>query len=282
MACKALMKFSPGTKALIQLIQTRTAQTAAAPVAKSEKKLKKFEIYRWNPDKPGDKPRVQTYQVDLNDCGPMVLDGLIKIKNEMDQTLTFRRSCREGICGSCAMNIDGTNTLACIYKINDSPSKPVKVYPLPHMYVVKDLVPDMSNFYAQYRSIEPYLKKKDVKESDIGKQSYLQSVEDRAKLDGLYECILCACCSTSCPSYWWNSDKYLGPAVLMQAYRWMIDSRDDFTEERLALMEDGYSVYRCHTIMNCTKTCPKGLNPGRAIGEIKKLMMSYNKQKAAH
>ncbi|CAG5135593.1 unnamed protein product [Candidula unifasciata] len=282
MASKAVMKFSPATRALlVQLAQVRTAQTAAAPATQKQTNLKKFEIYRWNPEKPGDKPKIQTYSVDLNECGPMVLDGLIKIKNEIDQTLTFRRSCREGICGSCAMNIDGTNTLACLYKINDSPSKPVKIYPLPHMYVVKDLVPDMNNFYAQYKSIEPYLKKKDVKDSDIGKTSYLQSVEDRAKLDGLYECILCACCSTSCPSYWWNSDKYLGPAVLMQAYRWMIDSRDDFTEERLAMMEDGYSVYRCHTIMNCTKTCPKGLNPGRAIGEIKKLMMSYNKEKVA-
>ncbi|GFS04518.1 succinate dehydrogenase [ubiquinone] iron-sulfur subunit, mitochondrial [Elysia marginata] len=276
-ATRALTKFSPASKALVQLTQTRFAQTAAAPSAVPEK-LKKFDIYRWDPDKPGDKPKVQTYEVNLNECGPMVLDGLIKIKNEMDSTLTFRRSCREGICGSCAMNIDGTNTLACLYKINDNPSKAVKIYPLPHMYVVKDLVPDMSNFYAQYRSIEPYLKKKDVKEEDIGKQSYLQSVQDRAKLDGLYECILCACCSTSCPSYWWNSDKYLGPAVLMQAFRWMIDSRDDYTQERLAMMEDGYSVYRCHTIMNCTKTCPKGLNPGRAIGEIKKLLMNYNKE----
>jgi len=271
---RAIMRFSQGSKALIQYVQKRAAQTAtqAAPAAN----MKKFEIYRWDPDVPGDKPRMQTYEVDLNECGPMVLDALIKIKNEVDPTLTFRRSCREGICGSCAMNIDGGNTLACLCAINDT-SKSVKIYPLPHMYVVKDLVPDMSNFYAQYTSIEPYLKKKDVKEADIGKQSYLQSVEDRAKLDGLYECILCACCSTSCPSYWWNSDKYLGPAVLMQAYRWMIDSRDDYTAERLSKMEDGYSVYRCHTIMNCTKTCPKGLNPGQAIGEIKKMMMNYEK-----
>jgi len=277
---RALTRFSQGSRALIQYVQSRSAQSAAAPAAQAAPNMKKFDIYRWDPDVPGDKPKVQTYDIDLNDCGPMVLDALIKIKNEIDPTLTFRRSCREGICGSCAMNIDGTNTLACLYAINDT-SKSVKIYPLPHMYVVKDLVPDMSNFYAQYRSIEPYLKKKDAKESDVGKESYLQSVEDRAKLDGLYECILCACCSTSCPSYWWNSDKYLGPAVLMQAYRWMIDSRDDFTKERLAKMEDGYSVYRCHTIMNCTKTCPKGLNPGRAIGEIKKMMMNYEKQATA-
>merc|ERR1712213_277884 len=274
---RALTRISQGTKSLLNFVQSRSqsAATQAAPAAN----LKKFEIYRWDPDKPGDKPRVQTHEIDLNECGPMVLDALIKIKNEIDPTLTFRRSCREGICGSCAMNIDGGNTLACLCAINDT-SKSVKVYPLPHMYVVKDLVPDMSNFYAQYTSIEPYLKKKDVKEADIGKESYLQSVEDRAKLDGLYECILCACCSTSCPSYWWNSDKYLGPAVLMQAYRWMIDSRDDYTAERLSKMEDGYSVYRCHTIMNCTKTCPKGLNPGQAIGEIKKMMMNYEKKAA--
>lgn len=276
---RALTRFSQGSRALIQYVQSRS-QSAAAPAAQAATNMKKFDIYRWDPDLPGDKPKVQTYEIDLNDCGPMVLDALIKIKNEVDPTLTFRRSCREGICGSCAMNIDGSNTLACLCAINDT-SKSVKIYPLPHMYVVKDLVPDMSNFYAQYRSIEPYLKKKDAKESDVGKESYLQSVEDRAKLDGLYECILCACCSTSCPSYWWNSDKYLGPAVLMQAYRWMIDSRDDFTKERLAKMEDGYSVYRCHTIMNCTKTCPKGLNPGRAIGEIKKMMMNYEKEATA-
>merc|ERR1712212_684612 len=276
-ATRALTRISQGTKSLFNFVQTRSqsAATQASPAAN----LQKFDIYRWDPDVPGDKPRVQTYEIDLNDCGPMVLDALIKIKNEVDPSLTFRRSCREGICGSCSMNIDGTNTLACLYKISAG-SKPVKVYPLPHMYVVKDLVPDMSNFYAQYRSIQPFLKKKDEAAHAPGSQQYLQSVEDRAKLDGLYECILCACCSTSCPSYWWNSDKYLGPAVLMQAYRWMIDSRDDYQAERLSKMEDGYSVYRCHTIMNCTKTCPKGLNPGRAIGEIKKLMMNY--EKAAH
>lgn len=235
----------------LQFQACRGAQTAAAAAPR----IKKFAIYRWDPDKTGDKPRMQTYEVDLNKCGPMVLDALIKIKNEVDSTLTFRRSCREGICGSCAMNINGGNTLACTRRIDTDLSKVSKIYPLPHMYVIKDLVPDLSNFYAQYKSIEPYLKKKD--ESQEGKQQYLQSIEDREKLDGLYECILCACCSTSCPSYWWNGDKYLGPAVLMQAYRWMIDSRDDFTEERLAKLQDPFSVYRCHTIMNCTQTCPK-------------------------
>jgi succinate dehydrogenase (ubiquinone) iron-sulfur subunit len=236
--------------------------------------MKKFSIYRWNPDKPGDKPHMQTYEVDLNQCGPMVLDVLIKIKNEIDPTLTFRRSCREGICGSCAMNIDGANTLACICKISDSSSS--KIYPLPHMYVIKDIVPDMNNFYAQYKYIKPYLQKKDMKEEDIGKKQYLQSPEDRAKLDGMVDCILCACCTTSCPSYWWNGDKYLGPAVIMQAYRWIMDSRDDFKQERLMQLKDEWSLYRCHTIMNCTKTCPKGLNPGAAIGEMKKLMLGYS------
>ncbi|XP_033096255.1 succinate dehydrogenase [ubiquinone] iron-sulfur subunit, mitochondrial-like [Anneissia japonica] len=257
----------------------RTAQTSTAEQHKKEEKIKQFSIYRWDPDKPGDKPRMQVYDVDLNSCGPMVLDALIKIKNEIDPTLTFRRSCREGICGSCAMNIGGVNTLACICRIDPNQSKATKVYPLPHMYVVKDLVPDMSNFYAQYKAIEPYLQKKsDMK---YGEKQNFQSIEDREKLDGLYECILCACCSTSCPSYWWNSDKYLGPAVLMQAYRWMIDSRDEYQQERLAKLEDPFSLYRCHTIMNCTKTCPKGLNPGRAIGEIKKLLASYNKGELA-
>uniref|UniRef100_A0A8C5TDS5 Succinate dehydrogenase [ubiquinone] iron-sulfur subunit, mitochondrial n=1 Tax=Malurus cyaneus samueli TaxID=2593467 RepID=A0A8C5TDS5_9PASS len=261
-----------GFEAVFPWIQVlRGAQTAAAAP-----RMKKFAIYRWDPDKAGDKPRMQTYEVDLNKCGPMVLDALIKIKNEMDATLTFRRS---WICGSCAMNIGGGNTLACIKKIDSDLNKVTKIYPLPHMYVVKDLVPDLSNFYAQYKSIEPYLKKKGGAKE--GQQQYLQSIEERQKLDGLYECILCACCSTSCPSYWWNGDKYLGPAVLMQAYRWMIDSRDDFTEERLAQLQDPFSLYRCHTIMNCTRTCPKGLNPGKAIAEIKKMMATYRQKAAA-
>uniref|UniRef100_A0A336MIX3 Succinate dehydrogenase [ubiquinone] iron-sulfur subunit, mitochondrial n=1 Tax=Culicoides sonorensis TaxID=179676 RepID=A0A336MIX3_CULSO len=244
-----------------------SASVNAAP------KIKTFKIYRWNPDKPQEKPKLQEFKVDLNTCGPMVLDALIKIKTEQDPTLTFRRSCREGICGSCAMNIHGTNTLACISKIDDENlSKPTQIYPLPHMYVVKDLIPDMTNFYRQYASIQPWLQRKNEAQEEKGKAQYLQSTEDRAKLDGLYECILCACCSTSCPSYWWNGDKYLGPAVLMQAYRWIIDSRDEFSEKRLSKLTDKFSVYRCHTIMNCTKTCPKGLNPARAVAEIKKLM----------
>lgn len=252
--------------------------SALCSAAAAAPRMKKFAVYRYNPDKPQSKPRMQTYEIDLNECGPMVLDALIKIKNEQDPTLTFRRSCREGICGSCAMNIDGRNTLACICSIAPA-SKTSKIYPLPHMYIVKDLVPDMSNFYAQYRSIEPYLKKKNFNEEDIGKEAFKQSMADREKLDGLYECILCACCSTSCPAYWWNGDKYLGPAVLMQAYRWIIDSRDDYTFERLEGMENKDVLYRCHTIMNCTDTCPKGLNPGLAIAEIKYMMMNYKKYK---
>merc|ERR1711971_129236 len=254
--------------------QAAAAQEKGAWGLRSEKQ-KTFAIYRWDPEKPGDKPRMEEYKVDLNNCGPMVLDALIKIKNEMDPSLTFRRSCREGICGSCAMNIGGMNTLACLSKI-DANNKTTKIYPLPHMYVVKDLVPDMNNFYQQYRSIQPWLQAEEVK-SEVPQQN-LQSVDDRAKLDGPYECILCACCSTSCPSYWWNGDKYLGPAVLMQAYRWMIDSRDQSTKERLDKLRDPFSVYRCHTIMNCTKTCPKGLNPGRAIAEIKKLLAGISKK----
>jgi succinate dehydrogenase / fumarate reductase iron-sulfur subunit len=233
------------------------------------KNIKTFKIYRWDPDS-GDNPRTDDYQVDLGACGPMVLDALIKVKNEIDPTLTFRRSCREGICGSCAMNIDGTNTLACTKPIQEIKDD-VKIYPLPHMPVVKDLVPDLTHFYAQYASIKPWLQSQSP--SPPPHSERLQAKEDRAKLDGLYECILCACCSTSCPSYWWNSDRYLGPAILMQAYRWIIDSRDEFAGERLDDLEDPFRLYRCHTIMNCTKTCPKGLNPAKAIAEVKKLMV---------
>ncbi|MEM7467749.1 MAG: succinate dehydrogenase iron-sulfur subunit [Pseudomonadota bacterium] len=225
-------------------------------------------IYRWNPDS-GDKPSVDSYVIDTDKCGPMVLDAIIYIKNEIDSTLTFRRSCREGICGSCAMNIDGTNTLACTKSLKDIDGE-VKIYPLPHMPVSKDLVPDLSHFYAQYASIKPWMQAQTPPPPD---KERLQSVDEREKIDGLYECILCACCSTSCPSYWWNSDRYLGPAILLQAYRWIIDSRDEATGERLDDLEDPFRLYRCHTIMNCAKTCPKGLNPGKAIAEIKKMMV---------
>ena len=229
---------------------------------------KRYRIYRWDPD-TGENPRLDTYWIDTKRSGPMVLDGLIKIKNEIDPTLTFRRSCREGICGSCAMNVDGTNTLACL-KGMDEIKGSVKVYPLPHMEVVKDLVPDMTNFYAQHSSIEPWLKTTTPEPP----KEWKQAREDREQLDGLYECILCACCSTSCPSYWWNSDRYLGPAVLLQAYRWLTDSRDEATGERLDNLEDPFRLYRCHTILNCAKACPKGLNPAKAIAELKKLMLA--------
>ncbi len=239
----------------------------AHPAPAGGKRLKTFKIYRWAPE-DGKNPRVDTYKIDLDDCGPMVLDALIKIKAETDSTLTFRRSCREGICGSCSMNIAGENTLACTKSIADVQGD-VAIYPLPHMSVIKDLVVDFSQFWAQYESIEPWLK---TYTSDPAKERR-QSVEDREQLDGLYECILCACCSTACPSYWWNSDKYLGPAVLLQAYRWIADSRDEATGERLENLEDPFKLYRCHTILNCTNTCPKGLNPAKAIAEIKKLIV---------
>ena len=243
-----------------------TGKTFPAPAG--AKNLKTFKIYRWDGDS-GENPRVDTFEVDLDNCGPMVLDALIKIKNEIDSTVTFRQSCREGVCGSCAMNIDGTNSLACTKYISDVGGE-VKIYPLPHMPVVKDLVPDLSTAYAQLASIEPWMKN----QSPAPARERLQSPEERRKLDGLYECILCFCCSTSCPSYWWNGDRYLGPAILLQAYRWIIDSRDEDTGERLDQLEDPFRLYRCHTIMNCTKTCPKGLNPAGAIGEIKKLMLA--------
>ncbi len=242
-----------------------TGETYKAPTG--AKNTRTFKVYRWSPD-DGKNPTVDSYEVDMDSCGPMVLDALIKIKNEMDSSLTFRRSCREGVCGSCAMNIDGTNTLACTKYIADVKGD-IKIYPLPHMPVVKDLVPDLTVPYAQLQSIEPWLKTT----TQPPTRERLQSPEERAKLDGLWECILCFCCSTSCPSYWWNGDRYLGPAILLQAYRWLADSRDEAKGERLDQLEDPFSLYRCHTIMNCAKTCPKHLNPAKAIAEIKKLMV---------
>ena len=210
----------------------------------SAKRVKKFKIYRYDPDS-GENPRYDNFEVDLDACGPMVLDALIKIKSEQDSSLTFRRSCREGICGSCSMNMDGRNGLACTTAIEDIKGD-IRITPLPHMDVIKDLVPDFTHFYAQYASIKPWLQT--VSTTPSGKER-LQSPEQRDKLDGLYECILCACCSTSCPSYWWNSDKFLGPAILLQAYRWLADSRDEMTGERLDQLEDPFRLYRCHTIM---------------------------------
>jgi succinate dehydrogenase / fumarate reductase, iron-sulfur subunit len=232
------------------------------------KQPRAFKIYRYDPEERAN-PRVDTYELDLADCGPMVLDALIKIKSEVDSTLSFRRSCREGICGSCSMNMGGRNGLACTTAIEDIDGDAVAIYPLPHMEVVRDLVVDLSGFWAQYEWTKPWLQSHEpAPDRERG-----QSVEDRAKLDGLYECILCACCTTACPSYWWNGDKFLGPAALLQAYRWLVDSRDDATGERLEALEDPYKLYRCHTILNCANTCPKGLNPAKAIAEIKKMVV---------
>ena len=229
--------------------------------------VREFHVYRWNQE-DGKNPRMDAYFVDPDDCGPMVLDALIWIKNVIDPTLTFRRSCREGICGSCSMNIDGTNTLACTQATADIKGT-VRVYPLPHLQVIKDLVPDLTHVIAQYASIEPWLKTV----TPAPERERLQSREERDKLEGLENCILCFCCTTSCPSYWWNGDRFLGPAVLLQAHRWIMDSRDEATGERLDQLEDPFRLYRCHTIMNCTAACPKGLNPGKAIAEIKRMMV---------
>jgi succinate dehydrogenase / fumarate reductase iron-sulfur subunit len=238
------------------------------PAPEGAKTVKTFRIYRWDPEAGGN-PRWDTYDVDVDQCGPMVLDVILHIKNTMDATLAFRRSCREGVCGSCAMNIGGRNTLACTHAWADTPGQEVQISPLPHQPVIKDLIPDLEMFFAQYASIEPWMHR----ETPAPETETLQSPEDRAQLDGLYECILCACCTTSCPSYWWNGEKYLGPAALLQAYRWINDSRDEAKGERLDELEDPFKLYRCHTIMNCAQVCPKGLNPAKAIAEIKKLMV---------
>ena len=243
-----------------------------------------FRVYRWTPpdnhsteevpDNSSNNPWVDTFEIDLDDCGPMVLDALMKIKDDYDSSLTFRRSCREGICGSCSMNVNGHNGLACTIAISDFKGE-ILIFPLPHMSVVKDLVPDLDHFYKQYASVKPWIQS-DNADDETSNVERIQSIEDRKKLDGLYECILCACCSTSCPSYWWNGDKYLGPASLLQAYRCLQDSRDTITEERLEDLEDNFKLYRCHTIMNCVTACPKGLNPSRAISGIKHMIAEKN------
>ncbi len=246
---------------------SRITRGKTFPAAVQGPQVRTFRVYRWDPES-GENPRWDTYEVDTANCGPMVLDALIYIKNDIDPTLTFRRSCREGVCGSCSMNIGGRNTLACT-RGWDEYQGTITIAPLPHMPVIKDLVPDLTNFYTQYASIEPWLKT----DTPQPEREWRQSPQERERLDGLYECILCACCTTSCPSYWWNGDRYLGPAALLQAYRWLIDTRDEATGERLDDLEDPFRLYRCHTIMNCTRSCPKGLNPAEAIGKIKTLMV---------
>ena len=237
------------------------------PKPEGAKNLREYHIYRWDPE-TGENPRMDTYFVDTDDCGPMILDAILWIKNKIDPTLTFRRSCREGICGSCSMNIDGANTLACTKAMSDT-SGAITIRPLPHMEVVKDLVPDLTHFYAQHASIEPWLHTS----TPAPEREWKQTPEDRAKLDGLYECILCACCSTSCPMYWWQGERYLGPAALLQAQRWVADSRDEATDERLDFVDDAFRLYRCRTIINCSKACPKGLNPAKAIAELRKALV---------
>ena len=238
-----------------------------APVGAA--RVRTFRIYRFDPAGGGN-PRVDSFEIDMADCGPMVLDALLKIKNDIDATLSLRRSCREGICGSCAMNINGLNTLACTQSCADLGKGDISVYPLPHLPVIKDLVTDLTNFYAQYAAVKPWLQTRTAAPPD---RERLQSRAEQEKIDRPSACILCACCSTSCPSYWWNSDRYLGPAALLAAYRWIVDSRDEALGERLDDLQDPFRLYRCHTIMNCTEACPKDLNPARAIASIKRLML---------
>ena len=247
--------------------ESRIKRGRTWPTQKGSVRTKHFEVYRYDPD-TGENPRIDSYEVDLDDCGPMVLDALIWIKNKVDSTLAFRRSCREGICGSCAMNIDGTNWLACTRFISDL-ATPATICPLANMRIIKDLVPDQTHLFAQHRLIEPWLRSK----TPDPERERLQSPEERRRLDGLYECILCFCCTSGCPSHWWNGDRFLGPAGLLQANRWLVDSRDEATGKRLDDLEDPFRLYRCHTILNCTRTCPKGLNPGKAIADIKKMLI---------
>ena len=226
----------------------------------------RFRIYRYNPE-IDQKPFMQDYELQEIVPGMMLLDALLLLK-EQDPSLGFRRSCREGVCGSDGMNINGTNGLACITSLADL-KEPVEVRPMPRLPVIRDLIVDMEPFYKQYRDVKPYLIVKDP----LPEVELQQTPEERDKLDGLYECILCGACSTSCPSFWWNPDKFLGPAALLQAARFIEDSRDQATEERLDALDDPFKLFRCHTIMNCIQVCPKGLNPTRAIGNIKKIMV---------
>lgn len=233
-----------------------------------------FKVYRFGGILSKEEPNIQSYELDVSKCGPMVLDVLLKLK-EMDPTLTFRKSCREGICGSCAVCLQGSNCLACITAI--PPAKTITIYPIPHMYVIRDLVVDMTHFLEQYNSIRPYLVRK-TGPRGLGNVQLLMSDPDWQVFVGLYECVLCACCSTSCPSYWWNGRRFLGPAALLHAYRWVMDSRDEDTQKRLFDLRDDFKAFRCHTIMNCTLACPKGLNPGQAIARLKRLISGLDKK----
>lgn len=248
------------------LPKNSVVKRSPAPASKGLN-FQRVEVYRANPE-TNENPHVDVFDIPKDECGSMVLDVLLKIKNDLDSSLTFRRSCREGVCGSCAMNVNGKNTLACTKSLADYEGQTLKIYPLPHMNVVKDLVVDMTHFYAQYASIKPWLEN-----SNSPQREHLQTDTQRAALNELYDCVLCACCSTSCPSYWWNSERYLGPAVLLQTYRFIVDSRDEKTAERLDALDESFKLYRCHTIMNCVDTCPKGLNPAKAIAEIKKMLV---------
>ena len=262
-----VLKRFPVPKKLGVTPESRIERGRTWPTPKRATRVKTLEVYRYDPD-TGENPRMDTYKVDLDDCGPMLLDALIWIKNNIDPTLTFRRSCREGICGSCAMNIDGTNWLACTRFITDL-ATPASIYPLASMPIVKDLVADQTHLFKQYASIKPWLRSK----TPPPERERLQSPQERSRLNGYYECILCWCCTSGCPSHWWNGDRFLGPAVLLQSWRWLVDSRDEAREERLDSLDDPFRLYRCHTILNCTRTCPKGLNPGKAIAEIKRMML---------
>ena len=232
----------------------------------SSKRTVNFQIYRYDPDKD-DKPYMQDISVELEESDKKLLDALVRLKAK-DDSLSFRRSCREGVCGSDAMNINGKNGLACLTSM-DEIAQPITIRPLPGLPVIRDVIVDMTQFFKQYHSIKPYL----VNNDPAPERERLQSPEDREELNGLYECILCACCSTSCPSFWWNPDKFLGPSALLQAYRFLADSRDTQTAERLAALDDPFSVFRCRGIMNCVNVCPKGLNPTKAIGHIRNMLL---------
>ena len=264
---KSLLEKFPVPKNFGVSPRSRIVPGRTWPAPENATRVQTFDIYRFDPESGGN-PRIDSFEVDLDDCGPMVLDVLIWIKNKVDSTLTFRRSCREGVCGSCAMNIDGTNWLACTRFVAET-RKRATIYPLNNMRILKDLVPDLTHVFAQYNLIEPWLKTT----TPAPAKERLQSPAERQEIDGYWECILCFCCTSGCPSHWWNADRFLGPAVLLQAWRWLVDSRDEARGERLDELEDPFRLYRCHTILNCTRTCPKGLNPGKAIGGIKKLLL---------